>query len=62
MGPKSTKETATAGDGGAESGAPIAFGAIADPTLAEVVQAWPTLPEPIKAGALALIRAADGRK
>lgn len=47
--------------GGAESGAPVAFGEITEPTLAEVVQAWTTLPEPIKAGVLALIWAADGR-
>jgi hypothetical protein len=30
----------------------------ADPDLARVVAAWPSLPEPIKAAVLALVRAA----
>jgi hypothetical protein len=32
------------------------------PDLAELVAAWPTLPDPIRAGILAMIRAAVGRK
>jgi len=28
--------------------------------LAELVAAWPTLPEPIRAGILAMVRAAGG--
>jgi hypothetical protein len=31
----------------------------AAPDLAEVVAAWPTLPEPIKAGILAMVKAAS---
>jgi hypothetical protein len=30
------------------------------PDLAAVVSAWPTLPEPIRAGILAMVRAASG--
>jgi hypothetical protein len=30
------------------------------PELAEVVSAWPTLPEAIRAGILAMVRAASG--
>jgi hypothetical protein len=30
--------------------------------LAEVVAAWPTLPEPIRAGILAMIRSASGKE
>jgi hypothetical protein len=40
--------------GGAESGAP----ATADPDLALLIAAWPKLPEPIRAGILAMIWAA----
>jgi len=29
-----------------------------DPKLADLVSAWPTLPEPIKAGVLAMVKAA----
>jgi len=29
-----------------------------DPDLAAIVTAWPTLPEPIRAGILAMVRAA----
>ena len=31
------------------------------PDLAEVVAAWPDLPEPLRAGVLAIIRSASGR-
>jgi len=30
--------------------------------LAEVIDAWPTLPEPIRAGILAMIRSAAGKR
>jgi hypothetical protein len=40
--------------GGAESGALATI----DPDLVFVLDAWPTLPEPIKAGILAMVRAA----
>jgi hypothetical protein len=31
------------------------------PDLAEIIDAWPTLPEPIRAGILAMIRSASGK-
>jgi hypothetical protein len=40
---------------GAESGARLAPDAIIDPVLAEVVHAWPTLPNAIQSGILAMI-------
>ncbi len=33
-----------------------------DPDLASVVTAWPTLPEPVKAGILAMVKVASGAK
>lgn len=47
-------------ESGAESGALCAQNDPFDPQLAAVVEAWPTLPEPIKAGVLAMIRASGG--
>jgi hypothetical protein len=44
--------------GGAESGAVGAENVPNDPRLAAIAEAWPTLPEPIKVGILAMIRAA----
>jgi hypothetical protein len=35
-------------------------GGIPDPALAALIAAWPALPDPIKAGILAMIRAASG--
>jgi hypothetical protein len=48
--------------GGAESGAVSARVALSDPDLTAVVNAWPTLPDALKAGILAMIRATGGRK
>lgn len=45
---------------GAQSGALSAREAPLDPELAAVVDAWPALPAAIKAGILAMIRAAGG--
>ena len=45
-------------ESGAECGALGAQGAQGDAGLAAVVDAWPTLPEAIKAGILAIVRAA----
>lgn len=33
---------------------------VLDPRLGSLIEAWPTLPEPIRAGILAMIRAARG--
>jgi len=43
------------GAGGAKSGA---LGPEITPEVAEVLNAWPTLPPPVRAGILAMIRAA----
>ena len=45
-------------EGGAESGAVGAAEARIDADLALVIDAWPTLPEAIKAGILAMVQAA----
>jgi len=34
---------------------------VADPDLARMANAWPTLPDAIKAGILAMVRSAEGR-
>jgi hypothetical protein len=46
--------------GGAESGALALTNHAIDPALASVIRAWPTLPEAIRAGILAMVRAAGG--
>jgi len=46
-------ESGTLGDGAASNRQP------ADPDLADVVKAWPDLPAAVKAGILAMIRAAS---
>lgn len=45
------------GQGGAECGALHARDVEIDPNLAAVAEAWPRLPETIKAGILAMVRA-----
>jgi hypothetical protein len=45
---------------GAESGALDAQNRPCDADLAEVVQSWPSLPEALRAGILAMVRAARG--
>jgi hypothetical protein len=46
--------------GGAESGALNLIKPSIDPDLASLINAWPKLAEPIRAGILAMIRAAGG--
>lgn len=48
--------------GGAESGALGAENGPKDPELGAIIHAWPTLPDAIKAGILAMVRAAGGMK
>jgi hypothetical protein len=50
--------------GGAKSGALASQQPIIDPALAALIDAWPTLPEAIRAGILAIVRAAvpEGRR
>jgi len=45
---------------GADSGAPTPSNTIIDPALAALIDAWPTLPDAIRAGILAMVRAAGG--
>ena len=49
-------ETTVSEQGGAGSGARAALTAVADPDLAAVVDAWPTLPEVVKAGVMAMVK------
>jgi hypothetical protein len=51
-------KTALSADGGAESGAPATQTAPIDAGLASVIDAWPALPNAIRAGILAMVRAA----
>jgi hypothetical protein len=46
---------------GAPKASPTIFPPVpADPDLRAIVEAWPTMPEPIKAGILAMVKAAKG--
>ena len=45
-------------EGGAKSGAVSADCSPTDPDLAHILDAWPTLPQAVRAGILALVRAA----
>ena len=56
--PQSSGNNGVGKQSGAECGALGAPEAPIDPDLAAVVDAWPRLPEAIKAGILAMIRAA----
>ena len=56
--PHSPGKSASGGSSGAENGAPGDKTAPLDPDLGAVVAAWPNLPAAIKAGILAMIRAA----
>jgi len=58
--PESSGNGGTGDQGGAECGARDARKAEFSPDLAAVVEAWPKLPEAIRAGILAMIRAAGG--
>jgi len=57
--PKSSGNSGGDDQSGAECGALDAKKADFDPDLAVVVEAWPKLPEAIRAGILAMIRAAE---
>jgi hypothetical protein len=47
-------------EGGAKSGALAPRSRPIDAALAALIDAWPTLPEAIRAGILAMVRAAGG--
>jgi hypothetical protein len=58
--PSSPENTAFPAQRGAKSGAPTPTRPNIDPALAALIDAWPTLPEAIRAGILAMVRAAGG--
>ena len=64
--PENTGITRASVPSGAESGALGAERALAeapsDPDLARLIEAWPALPEAIKAGILAMVAAAAGER
>ncbi len=47
-----------ANQGGAESGAVDSEEAPTDPDLQRLIEAWPTLPKPVKAGVVAMMNSA----
>jgi hypothetical protein len=51
------EKTTLSAKGGAESGALTVTSLNIDPGLASLINAWPNLPEPLRAGILAMIRA-----
>lgn len=57
---ENTAKAGISGEGGAESGAPRAPDPHIDPDLQRLIDAWPTLPEPIKAAIVAMVTAAKG--
>ncbi len=56
----SSGNSTIANQSGAESGALDAQNRLCDADLAEVVQTWPSLPKALRAGILAMVRAARG--
>jgi hypothetical protein len=52
-----TENGAVPSTGGADSGALVARKPPTDPNLAELVKAWPALPESVRAGIVALVKA-----
>jgi len=45
--------------GAAESGAVAAFPTVQDPDLQAIIIAWPSLPLPVRAGIVAMVRASN---
>ena len=56
----SPEKTTVSEQGGAESGAQAAPTSVSDPDLAAVVKAWPELPESVRAGIAAMVKAVNG--
>jgi hypothetical protein len=54
------KNLANPAPGGAKSGALAPEKPAINPILAALLDAWPTLPEPLRAGILAMVRPAGG--
>jgi len=60
--PKTSGKPGVSQTGGAESGAVDAREPSADPEIAEVVAAWPTLAVAVRANILAAVRGAGGEQ
>lgn len=58
----SSENRGVADESGADSGALGAQVGAIDPELGAIIDAWPTLPDAIKAGILAMVRTAGGTK
>ncbi len=56
----SPKKTPVSEAGGAQSGAPAAQSTVQDPDLQQLIDAWPTLPPVVRAGIVAMVKAAKG--
>jgi len=56
--PKTTDNSRVSSQSGTDSGTPHAEKPELPPDLAELVNAWPTLPAALKAGILAMVKAA----
>lgn len=54
----SPQKTGNSSRGGAESGAVDARSGAFDPELQTIVDAWPSLPDTVKAGILAMVKSA----
>ena len=57
---ENTEENASFGESAAQGAAVGAENAAIDPHLQAIVERWPDLSEPVKAGIVALVRAAGG--
>jgi len=57
--PENTGKTSVSSEAGADAGAVETKLAQFSPDLQSLIDAWPTLPEAIKAGILAMVRAAS---
>lgn len=54
----SPEKTPVSESGGAQSGAPAAQSTVQDRDLQQLIDAWPTLPEAVRAGIAAMVKAA----
>ncbi len=59
--PENTEKTGISADAGADAGAVETKRGQFGPDLQAIIDAWPALPEAIKAGILAMVRAAGPR-
>ena len=57
----SPEKTRSGGGSGAESGAESGDPAPIDADLRRLIDAWPTLPDPVRAGIIAMVKAVANR-